>query len=260
MHVVIIPIRVLIHLINSIAKPFLFFFVVIIMEKIKIYAVGDCNTEGANSLPPGESIPEKLASVFESSGLSVTLVNLGQTMTTTREGLTRVQNEVTAPDILLINFGLVDAWVTSIPQVYVPYYPDNRWRKLGRKLIKSIKKLLRKPILNKMVTHGEVVSSEEYLNNFKEMIRIARSRNPEVKILLWSTTFALNDPQRNENIHRYNCLLKELAVTSDTLYLDISELVGSLQPSDAYLDDVHLSGKSSALIAETMVKLLKTNQ
>ncbi len=226
------------------------------MKSLCLYAVGDCNTEGFHALPKEDNIPEQLSSIFKASGQNIQLINLGHTMTTTREGLDRVRNEVQSPDYLLINFGLVDAWVTSIPQVYIPYYPDNRFRKLGRKILKTTKKRLRHKIFNALVSRGEVVSPKEYVHNIDEMIRIARCRNSEVKILLWGTTFALNNPQRNVNIRRYNELLKDLSRSRNTLFLDIEEIVDSLPIEEAYLDDVHLSARSSVLIAARMNQLL----
>jgi len=230
------------------------------MDRLNLYAVGDCNTGGADALPKGESLPDQLAAILESSGVNVNMTNLGLTMTTTREGVTKVNNDVHAPDFLLINFGLVDAWITAIPQCYVLYYPDNGVRKFSRKVLKMVKKVLRNPTLNKMVRRGEVVPAEEYVDNFRQMIRIVRSRNPNVKILLWGTTLSTDNPQRNENIRRYNKLLDSLAQEEDVLYLDIENIVTTMDTEDSYLDNVHLSGACFARIADKMLPLLTGDQ
>jgi lysophospholipase L1-like esterase len=230
------------------------------MDRLNLYAVGDCNTGGADALPQGESLPDQLAAMLESSGVNVNLTNLGLTMTTTREGVAKVENEVHAPDFLLINFGLVDAWVTSFPQLYVNYYPDNGVRKFGRKVLKLVKKMLRSPALNKMVSRGEVVPPEEYVDNFKQMIRIARSRNSKVKILLWGTTLSTDNPQRNENIRCYNNLLESLAQEEGVLYLDIEEIVSAIDPAESYLDNVHLTGVCFERIATKIMPMLIGDQ
>ena len=120
--------------------------------------------------------------------------------------------------------------------------------------------MLRHPVCKGIVSRGEVVSSEEYIRNIDEMIRIVRSRNSDVRILLWGTTLAFNSPERNDNIRRYNALLKEAANSLGVLYLDIEDIVSSLPTSEAYLDDVHLSAKCSTLIAEAMFQLLKQDR
>jgi lysophospholipase L1-like esterase len=226
------------------------------MDKLNLYAVGDCNTSGADALPKGESLPDQLAVMLESSGMSLQVINLGHTMTTSREGVLKVQTEVQKPDIVLLNYGLADAWVTAIPQCYVLYYPDNTARKFARKGLKLLKKILRNPTLNKMVTRGEVVPAEEYIDNFRQMIRIIRSRNPNVKILLWGTTLSTDNPQRNENIRRYNDLLKKLSQEEDALYLDIEETVSDIDPTEAYLDNVHLTGLCFDRIAAQIMPML----
>ena len=85
------------------------------MDKMNLYAVGDCNTGGADALPKGDSLPDQLAAMLESSGVRVNVVNLGHTMTTSREGVLKVKAEVQEPDIVLLNYGLADAWITAIP-------------------------------------------------------------------------------------------------------------------------------------------------
>ncbi len=230
------------------------------MDKLNLYAVGDCNTGGADALPKGGCLPDQLAAMLESSGVHVNVTNLGRTMTTSREGVLKVKSEVQEPDIVLLNYGLADAWVTAIPQCYVLYYPDNGVRKFARKVLKLIKKVLRNQTLNKMVRRGEVVPPEEYVYNFRQMIHIARSRNPKVKILLWGTTLSTDNPQRNENIRRYNKLLESLAHEENALYLDIEVIVSDIDLAESYLDNVHLTGECFARIAYKMLQLLTGDQ
>lgn len=226
------------------------------MGNFFFYAIGDCNTIGANGLDPVDTIPAALSALLRADGKDVELFNAGHTMTTTREGVSRVVRQVKKPDLILINFGLVDAWVTAMPQVYVPYYPDSFFRRLGRRLLKVTKKRMRSGFIRKLVGEGEVVSPGEYKANITRMVALARAENPKVCVVLWGTPWARSNPQRSENIAHYNGLLQELARELDVLYCDTWPVLKQLSEKDAYLDEVHLSGKSARLIARRIYDTL----
>lgn len=217
---------------------------------LRLQAVGDCNTEGADALPKGDSLPEKLKARLEQQRYAVTLQNLGYTMTTTREGVAKMELEAQPADVLLINFGLVDAWVTSIPQVYIPYYPDSRLRKFARKLLKSLKRRLRSPLARRLFPQGEVVGLEEYRRNLIRMIELARSKNPRVLAVLWSTPPTRSDQRRNANILRYNAVLHAVAHDYGALYIDAEEALAGIPGDRVYLDEVHLTGIGADRLAE----------
>lgn len=230
------------------------------MEKLTCYAIGDCNTIGADGLNPADTIPFKLCELLRAKGLDVELSNLGQTMNTSREGVTRAENQVRKPNLLLINFGLADAWVTSMPQVYVPYFPDSFLRRLGRRLLKMLKRRMRSKLMRKLVSQGEVVPPDEYRANVTQMIKLARSKNPEVCIILWTTPWARNSTQRNVNIARYNGYLQGLSKELNVLFCDVWPLLQQLPEDEAYLDEVHLTGNSASLIAQSMFDLITSTE
>ena len=80
---------------------------------LRLVAVGDCNTGGANGTAADDQVPARLADRLRAQGIECDVQNLGRTMSTTREGQARMSRDANAADLLLINFGLVDAWVTS---------------------------------------------------------------------------------------------------------------------------------------------------
>ena len=90
------------------------------------------------------------------------------------EKLARAARDAHPADVVLINFGLVDAWITSIPAVYVPYYPDSFFRKQARKVLKSLKRRLRSPLVRRVIRCGPCVPLEEYLRNVRRMVELMR--------------------------------------------------------------------------------------
>ena len=221
-------------------------------DTLRVLAVGDCNTCGITIPPAGNTILDKFCRHLEDNGLGTTCQNLGYGMATTREGVERMRRDAQAAHIVLINFGLVDTWVTSIPKWYVPYYPETPFRKRLRKLLKSVKRRLRSPWLSPLVPTGHVVEIDEYTENIREMIAIARANYPRVHILLWGSPPVQHDPVRNENLSRYNRRLEGLAAEHKASYVSTAPLIGSLTAQQAYVDAVHLSEASTAAIASQL--------
>lgn len=222
----------------------------------RLLAIGDCNTEGCAQLPREASLPELIAALLRERGRTVEVHNWGRTMSTTREGLARVRREPLAADVVLINFGLVDAWVTTIPRIYIPYYPDSFLRKWGRKLLKTLKRRLRQPWLKRFVPTGEVVPLDEYRDNVERMIASLRTAHPLAKIVLWGTVPVLHDQERNRKLIDYNTSLRDLAASHNALYVDAAEIVTGIDKSAAYLDLVHLNEPALQRIAEAIVASL----
>ena len=170
-------------------------------------------------------------------------------MATTREGVELMRRDAKPAEVVLINFGLVDTWVTSIPRIYVPYYPDSYLRKNLRKLLKSVKRRLRSPWLRRFVPRGQVVPIDEYAQNISAMISIARDQNPEATILLWGSPPVQNDPARNANLEQYNRRLELIAAETNSLFVATTTLVNQFSDEEAYLDAVHLNDVATEAIA-----------
>lgn len=227
---------------------------------LRVLAVGDCNTCGITVPPAGNTILDKFCRQLEDDGLETASQNLGYGMATTREGVERMRRDAQGADIVLINFGLVDTWITSIPKFYVPYYPETPLRKRFRKLLKSVKRRLRSPWLSAVVPTGRVVAIDEYTDNIREMIAIARAKNPRVHILLWGSPPVQHDPVRNENLRRYNRRLEGLAAETNASYVSTAPLVSSLTAHQAYVDEVHLNEASTTAIAGQLAIVYRAQQ
>jgi len=213
-------------------------------------AVGDCNTQAANELPASASVPAQLVATLEANGESYELENLGAAMNTTREGIARLRACNRPADLLLINFGLVDAWQTSMPWCYVSYYPDNPVKKSGRKLLKAVKRRLRAPWIRRIVGVGFVVPELEFRENLIRMVQIERERNPDVEILFWGSVVSRNSESRNTDIRRYNETVAAVAHACSCRYFDSNQALTSLTTDEIYLDDVHLTEFAAGRIAD----------
>jgi len=127
------------------------------MPKRTLLALGDCNTLGVGALEH-DTFVERFA-----RHVGLEPVNLGYTMSTTREAL-RMFDERFGDDVavLLIQYGLVDSWLTFKYSPYVLYYPDNPLRKYLRKAVKSLKKTARRVGLNRLIGERPVVPIPRY--------------------------------------------------------------------------------------------------
>ncbi|SFH58604.1 Lysophospholipase L1 [Planctomicrobium piriforme] len=218
-----------------------------------IRAVGDCNTKAGAGLPRSEAFPAKLLDFLQGLGLHCELDNLGATMNTSREGVARLADCATPADLLLLNFGLVDSWVTSIPWLYISYYPENILKKPARKLLKNFKRRLRSPRLRELVGVGPVVPVEEYRRNLQQMIATERSRNPSVQVVLWGSVMTRHSPERDVRLQSYNQVLQEIAAEASCVYFDAAPVVRRWPAERIYVDDVHLSGEAAALLARELL-------
>lgn len=229
-------------------------------QPLRVLAVGDCNTYGILEPPIGNTILDKFCLELSNAGFETHSQNLGCGMATTREGIQRMKLDANAADVVLINFGLVDTWITSIPKCYVLYYPETWLRKRLRKLLKFVKRRLRSPLLRKFVSVGPVIAPEEFAENLRTMISLARDNTPHAKILLWGSPPVQNDRERNENLERYNRILADVAVETESLYVETASLVRQLPASEAYLDLVHLNEVATAKIAQKLASVYQNQQ
>jgi lysophospholipase L1-like esterase len=224
-----------------------------------VLAVGDCNTGGAEGAPLDDRVTERLAAHFAARGIDCRVQNLGFTMNTTREGVPRMERHARPADLVLINFGLVDAWVTSLPGLYLSYYPDNVAKRCARKVLKWVKRRLKSPLWRALVPLGEVVPLDEYEARIRRMIGVARAGNPEAKVVLWGTVPVPGDEPRTANIARYNDRLREIAASDGNVwYLDPGPLLSDLSRGEAYRDHVHITRRAAERITAALAELYLT--
>lgn len=213
-----------------------------------ILFLGDCNTLGTPEIK-GEAYPEQLA-----KALNIEAVNCGHTMATTREGYEYFKDKFSPDiDLICIQYGLVDSWLTFKYSPYVLYYPDSRWRKLGRKFTKKFKKVCKKCGLNTLIGTRNVVPLEEYRQTILN-IKAAAGNIPIVLI----DTVPNKDTSRNAEIERYNQTLTDLAGEYISVFkLSIYDDFSSTQ-QDAYIDPTHISIAGHQFVAERLLTLIQS--
>jgi lysophospholipase L1-like esterase len=187
------------------------------------------------------SIVDVVATSLRAAGCECEVTNFGQTMTTTCEGLARVRHRRAGVDVALINYGLVDSWVTSLPRLYVPYYPDSRARRWARKLLKHVKRRLRSERVRRWIPTGTVVPLDDYERHLRRMVSRLRAARPEVVIVFWSTAHVLDNPARNANIDRYNARMRRIAFECRCVFIETQSVLHDLTDAESYRDSVHLS-------------------
>ena len=215
-----------------------------------ILAVGDCITLGVEQCL-GNSYPEKTA-----KALGVKIKNSGYTMSTTREGLALLNDNLSDDyDCIFLQFGLADAYYTFRYAPYIPYYPDHFFRKQLRSIVKKYKKICRNTGLSKRFGESQVVSEAEYSANFLHMINQCEER-----MVIIAETIPHHETHRNGAIQRYNTLLKMITDTRTNCHL--IRLFDDFLPhfSDFYLDQGHPNDAGYQHIADKILVYIKTNQ
>lgn len=211
-------------------------------------AYGDCNTCGL------ESIGVSLWAEIVSQQLGLNLTNCGHTMSTTREML---QYNETHParmhDIALIQYGLVDSWLTFRGAPYVLYYPDYPCRKLARKLVKKLKRWVRQWRLQDRIGSVEQVPLEEYVANLRFLIGSA----PQTRFVLVATAPNLDEP-RNPRIRRYNRALQTLvAEEPNAVFVDVFDDIWAEKDLALMKDGTHLTADGHRILANKVLQVLQ---
>jgi lysophospholipase L1-like esterase len=218
------------------------------MRRPLLLALGDCNTKG--HVAPGEAYPALVA-----RALGADLVNCGHTMSTVREGWQYARHKLTADvTYLLVQYGLVDSWVTFRGAPYVLYYPDNILRKLARKLVKKLKKVGRRAGLQRLLGTKHVVSPAEYEETLTAIVRHARTRAPGVVICLIATPPHLEE-WRNPAIQHFNRLMQAVASRNNCLFVDVYPLL--IGRRELYADHTHLNAAGHGVIAAACLEALR---
>ena len=207
-----------------------------------ILALGDCNTLGVKYLE-GNAYPEMLAKT-----LKKTVKNCGFTMSTTHEMLYFFENsKEKEKEIVLIQYGLVDSWKTFKYAPYVLYYPDNKVRKVFRKIVKKYKKIAKKIGLNKLLGVSNVVALDEYENNIKTVLQ--KTRKSAVFLI---DTIPNLEISRNSEIVRYNQVLFHLSKQYDHVHY-VKVYDDFLDRPEYYLDNTHMNEKGYERITQKIL-------
>jgi lysophospholipase L1-like esterase len=214
-----------------------------------LVAFGDCNTVGIAECR-GDAYPELVA-----RALSCPVRNLGHTMSTTRELLQYAQAyPVKDDDLVIIQYGLVDSWLTFKHAPYVLYYPDNPLRHVLRKIVKKLKKIGRTLHLKTLLGPAHVVPLDEYRRNIEHVIAQAGSST----VILLGTAPNLDEP-RNPHILSFNQELERVAAQyPNVIYVDTYKRIYDAKNEVFYPDGTHLNAAGQRIVADMILQALDT--
>lgn len=214
-----------------------------------IVAYGDCNTLGYQSCEH-DAYPERLADL-----LSVGVLNLGRTMATTRELLCYAKDCPPDPhSLVIINYGLVDSWLTFRYAPYVLYYPDNPLRRVLRVAVKKIKRICTRSGIAARLGPAHVVPPDEFERNVDAVV----STHPGVAFVLLSA-FPNMDESRNPAIRTYNATLARIARKhpENTIYLDLYAALFEQKSRFFCEDGTHINGDGHDFVARSIAESLE---
>lgn len=213
----------------------------------EILALGDCNMLGVGSLEH-HSYPEEFAKKINKS-----VKNCGYTMSTTRE-MVHFFNafKSDSTEIILIQYGLVDSWQTFKYSPYVLYYPDNKFRKIFRKMVKKYKKICKRLGLNSLFGTKNVVEPNEYKDNLQYVIQ-----NSSNCLIFLIDTIPNQDVSRNTEIVKYNNIMQEISNEYSNVYkINLYNLFEN--KNELYLDATHLNSQGITLVAQIIYDKYKS--
>lgn len=221
-------------------------------DKRSIVAYGDCNTLGYASCEY-DAYPERLGRL-----LPARVLNLGRTMASTRE-LVRYARDF-PPDkhtIAMINYGLVDSWISFRNAPYVLYYPDNWLRKLLRVAVKKIKRICTRSGIAARLGPANVVPPDEFERNIASIV----STHPNVTFVLLSA-FPNLDETRNPAIQAYNEILSRIARDHphNAIHLDLYNALFEQRSGFFCEDGTHINSGGHDFVAHSIAEALKRQQ
>ncbi|SPL72625.1 SGNH/GDSL hydrolase family protein [Acinetobacter stercoris] len=218
-------------------------------ESVRYVSLGGCNTIGEVS-NFGRAYPDLIA---QTKGWN--LENYGYTMSSTREGLQffNLKNCSTA-DVISIQYGGVDSWLTFKGSPFALYYPDSPWRKFYRKIIKKIKKIARKLKWHRIVGSENVVPKDEYRRNIQHIID-----HSQAKIILLVDTYPNKDMSRENRIIEYNKILEELSDQKRVFHVKNYNILKK-NMTDYFEDSTHLSELGQKIVAAQCLEQISTAQ
>jgi hypothetical protein len=213
-----------------------------------ILALGDCNTLGETNCI-GQSFADRFARKIDCN-----IKNCGYTMSTTEEMIHFFNHFFSSEiKIILIQYGLVDSWKTFQYSPQILYYPDNIGRKIGRKIIKKYKKIMRSLGLNTLLGEKNLVSPQTYRENLQYIITHA----PNAMIFLIDTV-PNHQEFRNHDIKFYNEILTTLSEDySQCIKVNIYDMFEQ-NLSHFYSDSTHINENGHEYIADVLTQLYLT--
>lgn len=185
---------------------------------------------------------------------------------TTHQGLAWLRRDIDylQPDMVIASFGWNDASVSDVPDRQAI---DTRWFPVTiRRLIDNSQAFAhatrwlrsRSARVAQAAAPAPRVSEAEYINNFNEIVKLARSRHASVIVIGAPYRDSTTNPPEAQLMTRYRASLKAAMQQSQTPYLEILELTeaaGSVN-SGFFGELIHPNHIGHRLMASELLKLM----
>jgi lysophospholipase L1-like esterase len=203
-------------------------------------------------------------------GRNIEVVTMAVPGYTSHQGLAWLRRDVDQlrPDLLILSFGWNDVsfsdasdreaintgrravgirWLMDTSQAFAH---ATRWLRSREPAATTI----RKPVTR--------VSEQEYLNNFREFIQLARGKGAGIIILAAPYRDRTTNPPEAALMIRYRAALRSLARQNDITFLEVLELTEAAYPSNEgwFGELIHPNHMGHRLIASELLKLFAAQQ
>ena len=186
---------------------------------------------------------------------------------TSHQGLAWLRRDIDylKPDMVIASFGWNDASVSDVPDrqaIDTRWFPVSiRWLIDHSQAFAHATRWLRsrnKPAQHVVTTPVPRVSEAEYIDNFKQIVNLARSRNASVIVIGAPYRDSTTNPPEAQLMTRYRASLKSAMQETQTPYLEILELTeaaGSVNQG-FFGELIHPNHIGHRLIAYELLKLM----
>jgi lysophospholipase L1-like esterase len=189
---------------------------------------------------------------------------------TSHQGLAWLRHDVDQlrPDLLIVSFGWNDVSFSDAPDREAI---NTGWRAVGiRWLIDHSQAFAhatrwlrsKRPASTTVRRPVTRVSDQEYLNNFREFIRLAKEKTSGIIILAAPYRDRTTNPPEAALMARYRTNLRSLAQQNSVTFLELLELTEAAYPSNEgwFGELIHPNHMGHRLIASELLKLLAANR
>ena len=203
-------------------------------------------------------------------GRNIEVITMAVPGYTSHQGLAWLRRDINRlePDLITVSFGWNDVSFSDAPDREAI---DTGWRAVGlRWLINNSQAFAhatrwfrsRQPaaaIVRKPVAR---VSEEEYLNNFREFIRLARGKGASIIIVAAPYRDGTTNPPEAALMGRYRAALGSLARQDHLTFLQVLELTEAAYPANEgwFGELIHPNHMGHRLIASELLELFAANR
>lgn len=235
--------------------------------RLKIVVIG--NSTALELIPNRKSreegvFGEILERELSKMGLDVSVRIMAEHGTIITEGLKRIEKNVIQhfPGIVIINYGIVDCTPRLFPKFLVDFVKEpsprmisNCTRVLLRKTVSFIGS-----IYLKVIKGAAWVSPSVFRRSLLMMVeKVQNETMADIILINIVPASAERDIQikgLNDNILKYNAIIREITALKNTALIDICSLAKEIGIQKILPTDFHYNAKGHQVIAEEILKML----